>query len=297
MKQVLPMVAALVLLGANVSHAEEKGFSIGGFTFESEAAFVESGARCAVQQPNPAVVKDVQLQIDRWLAARQGSDQPQVTNYAIPVAFHVVYSGSTGNISDSQIQSQINVLNSAFAGSGFSFFLASLSRTNNATWFGMTPGSSAEAQAKSALVVSPRTTLNFYTANPSGGLLGWATFPWSLSSNPTNDGVVVLYSSLPGGSAAPYNLGDTGTHELGHWLGLYHTFQGGCSSSGDYVSDTPAERTAASGCPTGRDTCSASGLDPITNFMDYTTDSCMNRFSAGQVSRMQQAVSIYRTDL
>ncbi len=190
------------------------------------------------------------------------------------------------------------MLNDAYAETGFQFTLASTTTTANNTWFTAGPGTAAEAQMKSALRQGMADDLNFYTNNPGGGLLGWATFPSSYARASSNDGVVCLFSSLPGGAAAPYNLGDTGTHEVGHWLGLFHTFQGGCSrqsSGGDGVSDTPAEKSPAFGCPNGRDTCaSLAGVDPITNFMDYTDDACMFQFTAGQSSRMQSQWMQYR---
>jgi hypothetical protein len=196
------------------------------------------------------------------------------------------------------INDQIDVLNRAYGQWGWTFQLESVDTRANDAWFAMSPGSTAEAAAKAALRTGGAAELNIYTANPGGGLLGWATFPSSYASAPSKDGVVLLYTSLPGGSAVPYNLGDTGTHEVGHWMGLYHTFQGGCArstSGGDIVADTPAEKSPAYGCPVGRDSClNLAGADPITNFMDYTDDACMDRFSAGQDTRMDSLFAAYR---
>nr|AYM53734.1 metalloprotease MEP1 [Archangium gephyra] len=214
----------------------------------------------------------------------------------IKIYWHVINKGTglaNGDIPQSQIDSSIAVLNAAYSNTPFSFTLASVDRTTNSQWY-TSSGGATEKKMKAALRKGGAGDLNIYSNNMGQGLLGWATFPSSYASQPSLDGVVILYSSVPGGSAAPYNEGDTLTHEAGHWLGLYHTFQGGCTGSGDYVADTAAEASAAYGCPTGRDTCAGGGVDPITNFMDYTDDSCMNTFSAGQADRADALVAQYR---
>ena len=295
-------------------------FKINGQEFVSQKAFVQAGKRCgtfeldenevtAREAAVAAVIRDIgfhQLYDRRYAKGGNGNGNGggggggggsedcgsfNAPTIDIPVAFHVITNGNQGNVSSSKLNRQLNVLNGAFSGTGFSFYTASIDYTDNASWYTMSPGSSAERQAKSALSISPETTLNFYVASPGGGILGWATFPGGVNDQ---DGVVVLNESLPGGSASPYNKGDTGTHEVGHWLGLYHTFQGGCGGQGDQVSDTPDEASPAYGCPTGRDTCASAGLDPIKNFMDYTDDSCMNEFTPCQVVRMHEQVAAGR---
>jgi len=249
---------------------------------------------CGTPEPDPEKARLVE---DYSLRFRGGAATALKPIGPIQVYVHVIRSSSgSGGVTSQQITQQIDVLNAAYASSGFSFTVASTDTTNNGTWYTCS-GGSCETAMKTALHKGDASALNMYFNNMGGGLLGWATFPWDYASAPQMDGVVVLSSSLPGGNAAPYNLGDTATHEVGHWLGLYHTFQGGCNGNGDFVGDTPAERSPAFGCPVGRDSCVGRknpGVDPITNFMDYTDDACMNTFSSGQDNRMNSMWTTYR---
>lgn len=321
MSNIKTVVATAVLVGvsgATVAQDKANGrpFWVGEHSWPSQRAFIDSGARCATKPLSEFERDQVEQKLGPFMAARAqllgqanpnkgkpgGGEPPPpaVTGGVINVYFHVINNGissANGNIPDTQIAAQMNVLNAAFAGTGWSFNLVSTDRTTNASWYTMS-GGSVEAAAKAALHQGSADDLNIYTANIGGGLLGWATFPSAYASNPTNDGVVLLYSSLPGGSAAPYNLGDTATHEVGHWMGLYHTFQGGCvrsTSGGDIVADTSAEKSPAYGCPVNRDSCqNLAGLDPIYNFMDYTDDACMSEFSLLQDARIDSVYSAYR---
>ena len=212
----------------------------------------------------------------------------------------------TGGVAPWQVKKQVAVLNKAFAGrtagtaapSPIRFALAGTTVTKNDKWhdWGLDPQTDeddAEAMAaKRALHKGGMNTLNIYVASLEDGLLGYATFPWDRKGR--LDGVVVLNESLPGGDSERFNLGDTGTHEVGHWLGLFHTFENGCNPPGDYIKDTPAQDDGdnvfycGDNPEFGRDTCPQPGKDPIHNFMSYGDDPCLNKFTPEQAKRMTQ---------
>jgi len=231
----------------------------------------------------------------------------------------VLFSHSDPPGRDPRIEEQLDVLNNDYSRSDLLFQLAGTTRIENEEWFNITSGSTQETDMKTSLRVGDAGILNIYTVGEAYGdgdsVLGYATFPDEYEANPALDGVVLLYTTFPGGSLAPYNLGRTLTHEIGHWVGLYHTFQGGCNGDGDLIDDTPAEAAATYGCPTTNpDTCSGEGHDrkstfmcspsgsvtylrslpAIYNFMDYTDDSCMDNFTPGQIIRLQEQTSEYR---
>ncbi|MEO5616934.1 MAG: M43 family zinc metalloprotease [Candidatus Eisenbacteria bacterium] len=258
-----------------------------------------SGRACATIEPTA----EEQASVGSALKAYALQYGVNAVGGQIKVAWHVIYSGSTGNIPQSQIDASIAELNKAYSGfyggvnTGYTFVLASVDRTSSKKWFGVAPGTGIETQMKNALAIDPAHRMNVYSCKPGQNLLGWAYFPNSYPESNKIHGVVIHYGSVPGGYLAPYDLGGTLDHEAGHYLGLYHTFQGGCTAPGDQVDDTPYQATSTSGCPSGKDTCPSIGLDPIHNYMDYSTDICYTEFTAGQDVRMDAMVPTYRPSL
>jgi hypothetical protein len=228
----------------------------------------------------------------------------------IPVYVHEMLSTSgAGNVSATQIAAQIDVLNSTYGGAdvnkpagtttpntGVHFFLAGSNEYRNNTWHADRQSTQYRAQTRQG----GKNALNIWLVDFK--YLGIATFPWDYAGSPGIDGIRVQYNSLPRTSSpaagyqaiAHYDLGETATHEAGHWLGLYHTFQGGCTSTNDEVGDTPAQSSSTAGCPAGRDSCALPGLDPIHNYMDYSYDSCYYEFTGGQITRMTSMWNAYR---
>jgi pregnancy-associated plasma protein-A len=224
----------------------------------------------------------------------------------VPVYFHVITDGSIGAMTAKQIADQIQVLNLTFGGfeggvdTGFTFKLVGITRTDDADWFYAGAGGTNEHSMKHTLHAGGNSALNIYSTT-AGPYLGWAYLP-EIVTKPGQaylDGVVIDWESWLGTSttyAGRYDQGETGTHEVGHWLNLEHTFYGGCNAKGDFVDDTPAEKEPTRGCPAGKDTCTEPGLDPIHNYMDYSYDTCYTEFTAGQSQRMHDSWLYYRAN-
>ncbi len=272
----------------------------------------ETGGRVApgaeVEDPDsltPEQIADMERRFDERLAAMTTDEQREVRLDAAPVTISVYWhvitrNNGTGGVTDEQIEQQLEVLNEAFAGSTssdssatrFSFETAEITTTANSKWYTW-DSEVDDGPAKEALRQGDASDLNVYLPALGDGLLGYATYP---GGDLTSDGVVSLNASLPGGSSEGANLGDTTTHEVGHWLGLAHTFDGGCSRRGDMVADTAAQADGDNvfECDESLDTCPAPGTDPVHNFMSYGDDTCLDLFTAGQATRMSEQWEAFR---
>ncbi|GAB2847951.1 zinc metalloprotease [Actinocorallia aurea] len=293
-----PVVAAADCYGADLGHTED-----------ASVARVVNGSKVVEPESHvdPKVEAAIQFELTKQnLLTRSANGRAETKWIHIPVYFHVIHNGKQGKISKKTINKQIDVLDNAYKGGEggqslkVNFFLKKIDYTNKKAWF---KNAYANQKAmKKKLHKGGKASLNLYSADLGDQLLGWATFPWEAKKSPKLDGTVVHFKSLPGGAFEGYNLGDTAVHEVGHWMGLYHTFgrnypdQDGCVA-GDRVADTPDQGVPTGGCPADDaipDTCPAEGLDPIHNYMDYGNDGCMTEFTAGQNDRVRALWTKYR---
>jgi Pregnancy-associated plasma protein-A/Secretion system C-terminal sorting domain/Fibronectin type III domain len=299
--------------------------AIFGITFSLNAQTHEH-RNCAAME-----VLEQQLQADPTMLQRLEAIERHTKNFAsksqlntrgvvtIPVVFHIVYRNATENIGDALIQNQIAVLNADFrklnanrgnTPSVFSALAADVevnfclaqrnvdgiastgimrySSNSTTEW-----GTSDAIKKTASGGVDPWDAskyLNIWVCAIGGGILGYAQFPGGPAAT---DGVVIDYKNVGTTTAnAPFNLGRTATHEVGHWLNLRHIW-GDASCGNDLVNDTPTQLTSNYGCPTFPRTTCNNGVngDMFMNYMDYTNDACMSMFSVGQKARMQAVLS------
>ncbi|GAB2963704.1 hypothetical protein GCM10027048_36050 [Hymenobacter coalescens] len=277
-----------------------------------------AGRQCAAME-----VLAAQVAADPAMGQRMAAIEAQTRNFVaspamnrtnavvtIPVVVHVVYNTAAQNVPQSQIDAQIRVLNEDFAkmnadaantpalyaglaaNTNIQFVLAQRD-PNGAPTTGVVRKSTktrsfssndfVKYSSKGGSDAWPREKyLNLWLCNLGQGLLGYAQFPGGPAAT---DGVVCLYSSVPGGTASNYNKGRTATHEVGHWLNLRHIW-GDATCGNDLVADTPTQQTSNGGCPTFPKVSCGNQGDMSMNYMDYTYDACMYMFTAGQSSRM-----------
>lgn len=275
--------------------------------FESAAKKMKQDTDARISQPNARV---------------------EGTTYYIPIVFHIVLT-NPNLVTDAQIQAQLDTLNKDYAGlngdsvkipaafkslyakGNIQFKMATRTPDDVATT-GITrtvAGKSSYAYTDNSVKYTalggkdnwdPTRYVNVWLTNISGGILGYATFPGS--SVAAEQGIVVLYSSLPGGTATRYNKGRTLSHEMGHYFFLYHIWgdDGGACSGSDDVGDTPNQADQTAGCPTGIQLDNCSSASPgfmYENFMDYTDDACMVMFTKQQATRMETALLTNRAAL
>jgi len=328
------MLAGTAVLGICTiplaAQAEDETFVIDGVTYDSLQEYFETdhfkeNGRCATPMPTAEEIDEFEGR------GGSSSDCASTTNplsiynpgdlFTIRVVVHVISNTSgTGDISDAMVQSQIDILNEDFqalAGTpgapGFNgriaFELASEDPSGNPT-NGITRHSNNNWYVDSGSywnVIGWDTARspNIYTMGSPGGssgILGYVPgLPHTGIAGTAADRVVCGWRYFGRDSpGAPYNQGRTATHEVGHYLGLYHTFQSGCGTSscyttGDRVCDTNAESTSRFGCPTGATSCGSE--DPIHNYMDYTNDTCMWEFTPEQMNRSRCVLDHWRPDI
>lgn len=229
----------------------------------------------------------------------------------IPLVFHIIQKeDGTGWVADERIAVQIEALNKAFKRFGAEFVLLEVRDVVKKAWYKKCLPAKRNGNLNRKYfkmtrrnAIDPATTVNIYTCKPWGDIGGFGVLAgWLPEDDPAN-AIVLLHSLVAGGPYVTHDKGITLVHEMGHYLGLLHTFHPGtvgdpigCEGEGDFVDDTPYEAEPAYDC-VPRDSCSQPGMDPIKNYMDYTDDLCKTKFTRGQRRLMEDMTFWYRPTL
>lgn len=316
------VLSMLIGFGASMSSAQSTRYVCGSDELHEQS----------LQNPQVAAAEEaVEIQYREYIRNLPNNPGARATK-TIPVVVHVVQTSAIDQLSDAEIQSQIDVLNEDFRkitgtngdGAGvdteYEFCLASIDPTGCPTTGINRIVNAAQAfhdrtdplSLKSLIQWDPNMYLNIWVPrtiegdNGLGAVIGYATFPSGLLLQSNLDGIVV-HSEFFGRNSNNQYLGRTTTHEVGHWVGLYHTFQDGCDGNtaatcagdGDRVCDTPQAFEANFGCPT-INSCTDSPVDDfdqIANYMDYSNGTCQDMFTQGQKDRMDALMNAWRSNL
>lgn len=270
----------------------------------------------AQQMDSDEVLPSAQQKAGSWCQTNPIADEAPPPSSAdnspvqrrIPLYLHIITVDAAHRPKDAQLARQLETLNGAFAAAPVTFDLVETTYTENPAWGDVWRGSPEEAAMKAQLRRGGPAVLNVYVVTTRNAW-SWSVFPQDAKANADrasteapdyvpDDGVVLAAALLPDGGNATYDQGDSLVHEIGHWLGLYHTFANDCGdgdNAGDMVRDTPAQLGANFGCAPAIDTCpNQPGEDPVHNFMGYGTDACLTEFTPGQYQRMRAQYDLYR---